>query len=158
VAAARASAAGLPITIVTEDSWAARLASASRNRPGISLAPLDRSPRVLFRALQRNEGVVLLSDLARGGVQTVTVPFFGSDAPLPSGPARLSMHTEAPIAAVTCVRTFPFRYRVEFHPAIWPCTESVQDLTAQIAGEFEALIRKYPDQWYPVGRIWSDQA
>ena len=160
VAAARASATGLHIAIVTEGTWAARLAAASRSRRGISLVRRDHSLRVLLRALHTNEGVVLLSDLARPGVQTVDVPFFGQDAPLPSGPARLSARTGAPIVAVACVRTSTCRYRVEFRPPIWPNSinlsrdESLHALTAPIATEFEALIRKYPDQWYPFGKIW----
>jgi KDO2-lipid IV(A) lauroyltransferase len=155
VAAARASAAGLPIVIVTESSWAARLAATSRERPGIALAPRDRSPRTLLQALHRNEGVVLLSDLVRPGVQTLTVPFFGLEAPLPSGPARLSAHTSAPIVVLACVRTSPCRYRIDFRPPIWPAEQSVQDLTQRIAAEFGVLIRRYPDQWYPFGRIWT---
>jgi KDO2-lipid IV(A) lauroyltransferase len=155
VAAARASVVGLPISIVTEATWAARFASASRGRPGVVLVPRDRSPRVLLRALHRNEGVVLLSDLVRPGVQTVCVPFFGEQAPLPSGPARLSARTGAPIVAVGCVRSGICRYRVEFRPPIWPSGESPESLTNRIAADFEALIRKYPDQWYPFGHIWT---
>jgi KDO2-lipid IV(A) lauroyltransferase len=157
VAAARASTAGLAITIVTEGTWAARFAAGARRRPGISLVSRDHSLRALLRALKRNEGVVLLSDLARPGVHTIDVPFFGYSAPLPSGPARLSARTGAPIIALACVRIAASRYRLEFRPPIWPDEASLDLLTARMAAEFECLIREYPDQWYPFGRIWSDQ-
>jgi KDO2-lipid IV(A) lauroyltransferase len=164
VAAARASAAGFPILIVTEGTWAARLASASRRRPGITLVSRESSMRELLRALKRNEGVVLLSDLARPGLQTVVVPFFGRPAALPSGPARLSARTGAPIIPVACIRTAICRYQVEFCAPIWPDAfdrkgeRTVQTITAAIAGNFEELIRRHPDQWYPFGHIWSDPA
>ena len=160
VAAARASAAGLPITIVTEDTWAARLVSFSRQRPGVALVSRDRSLRALVSALRRNEAVVLLSDLARPGVQTVEVPFFEYPAPLPSGPARLSARTGAPIVAVACVRTAECHYRVDIRPPIWPDGGVARDghvhaLTRRIAADFQVLITQYPDQWYPFGRVWT---
>jgi KDO2-lipid IV(A) lauroyltransferase len=157
VAAARASAASLAITIVTEGTWAARFAAGARERPGISLVSRDRSLGALLRAHKSNEGVVLLSDLARPGVHTIDVPFFRHPAPLPSGPARLSARTGAPIIALACVRTSAARYRVEFRPPIWPEEATPDLLTARMAAEFEWLIREYPDQWYPFGRIWADQ-
>lgn len=155
VAAARSSAAGLHIAIVTESTRQAQLASASRRRPGITLVHRDRSLRVLLRALQHNEGVALLSDLARKGLQTEKVAFFGNDARFPTGPGRLSERTNAPVVAVTCVRTSSCRYRVEFRPPIWPRAVSASEIVGQIAREFEALISRYPDQWYPFGHIWA---
>jgi KDO2-lipid IV(A) lauroyltransferase len=156
VAAARASAAGLPITIVTEGTWEARLAAGSRARPGISLVPRGRSLRPLLRALARNEGVVLLSDVARPGIQTVDVPFFGHPAPLPVGPARLSLRTRAPIVALACARTGVGQYQLTFRPPRWPEAVDAAELTAHIAADFEALITAHLDQWYPVGRIWTE--
>jgi KDO2-lipid IV(A) lauroyltransferase len=162
VAAARASASGVPVSIVTESGWQAHLAAASRVRPGVKLVPRDRSLRALLEALRRNEGVVLLSDLARPGLQTIEVPFLGGTAPLPSGPARLALKTGAPLVALACVRTSPFNYSLEFRPPIWPPrvpanrAETVETLTAQIAREFEALVRACPEQWYPFGEVWSN--
>ena len=159
IAAALASAAGLPITIVTEDSWAARLVAGSRRRPGVHLAPRDRSLRPLLRALGHNEAVVLLADLARSGVHTLEVPFFGHPAPMPSGPARLAVRTGAAMLVVYAVRTAPGQYRVELQPP--PATDGdsgtddvVWKLTARMAAGFERAIRAYPDQWYPFSRIW----
>jgi phosphatidylinositol dimannoside acyltransferase len=159
VAAALASAAGLPITIVTEDGWGARLVAGSRRRPGVRLAPRERSLRPLLRALGRNEAVALLADLARSGVHTLEVPFFGRPAPMPSGPARLSVRTGAPILVVCAVRSAPGRYRVELQPPLRTGADSdeesaVRQLTAGMAAGFERAIRAYPDQWYPFSPIW----
>jgi lauroyl/myristoyl acyltransferase len=87
-------------------------------------------------------------------VQTATVPFFGHDARLPSGPARLSARTGAPIVALACARTGACRYRLEFRPPIWPDGAAADTLLRRIAADFEVLIRHFPDQWYPFGRIW----
>jgi len=156
VAAARASAAGVPITVVTEASWAARLTLDSRRRPGVSIVPRDHSVRPLLRALSRGEGVVLLSDLPRPGLSTVEVPFFGDRASMPDGPARVSLRTEAPVVAVACVRTSVGRYRVVFRPPLWADGSTVQSLTSRVALDFERLIRDHLDQWYPFGHIWAN--
>ncbi len=166
VAAARASAANLPVTIVAEDTWAARLVAGSRLRPNVQLVSRQHSLRPLLRALGRNEAVALLSDLARPGLETVEVPFFGQPAPMPSGPARLALRTSAPLVVVASVRTAAGRYRVELQPPVSAAdseTESesarqavVADLTARLAAGFERVVLTYPDQWYPFGTIWPD--
>ncbi|MBV9580176.1 MAG: lysophospholipid acyltransferase family protein, partial [Chloroflexi bacterium] len=121
--------------------------------------PRSRSVRVLLEALQHNEGVVLLSDLARPDLQTVEIPFFDRLARLPSGLARLALKTGASIVAVACVRTLVCHYRAEFRPALRPVAPGSRDaavatLTTRIAAEFEALIQASPGQWYAFGQIW----
>lgn len=163
MAALFAAAYGFPITVVTEGDWATELVAGSRERPGVRLAPRGIALRELFRALRRNEAVVLLSDIVRPGVQVVEVPFFNSPAPFPVGPARLAWRTGAPVLVVACVRLAPARFRLVVGPPLRPDgapdeASACRDLTARIASGFEAVIRTHPDQWYPFHPVWPDLA
>ncbi|MBF6591094.1 MAG: lysophospholipid acyltransferase family protein [Ktedonobacterales bacterium] len=163
VGAAFAQARGLKLSVVTESNWATELVAGSRVERGVTLVPRDRGLRLLFRALQRNECVVMLSDLANAGVQTMDVPFFGHPAPFPMGPARLSQHTGAPILVITSVRLPDSTYLIKTDPPLRPDTsrsaeDEVARLTAAVASGFERIIRQYPDQWYAFHPVWPAEA
>jgi lauroyl/myristoyl acyltransferase len=124
--------------------------------------PRAQSLRALFRALARDECVVLLGDIAPEGVETAQVPFFGRPAPFPLGPARLAQRTRAPILVISCVRMPDYTYRLEAQPPLRadptrPADAAVLDLTAAIAARFERLIAAWPEQWYPFHPVWPDQ-
>ena len=159
VAASYAQAFGLQLTIVTEGNWVAELVAGSRTSQGVTLVPRERSLRPLFRALARNECVVMISDIAKDDLQAVAVPFMGRPARFPLGPARLSRQTGAPILIVSCARLPDGRYRLEPQPPLYadpvkPTKEAVADLTARVAAGFERVIAAHPAQWYPFHEIW----
>lgn len=159
VAAVLAEAYAAKLTIVTESDWVTELVASARVGHGVTLVPRDRSLRALFRALARKESVVLLADIANGGVQTIDVPFFGKPAPFPVGPARLAVRTRAPILVVYCVRLPDRTYLMEAQPPLRadPATsedENVQALTATMAARFAHIIAAYPEHWYPYHPMW----
>jgi KDO2-lipid IV(A) lauroyltransferase len=159
VAAAYAQARGLNLTVVTESNWFTELVASSRKEQGVALVPRDRSLRALFRALRRKEVVVMLSDLATEGIQTLDVPFCGHPAPFPMGPARLAQYTSAPIMVVTSARQLDGTYLIAASAPLQPdptrpAEEEVARLTAEVAAGFERIIRAYPDQWYPFHDVW----
>lgn len=161
VGAAYAQAYGLKLTVVTESNWVTELVAGSRREQGVTLAPRDKpqSLRLLFRALQRQECVVMLADLANEGVETMDVSFFGRPAPFPMGPARLAQRTGAPIVVVTSVPQPDLTYRVEALAPIrpdrtCPADEEVARLTQAIVHRFEEVIRANPAQWYPFHDVW----
>jgi KDO2-lipid IV(A) lauroyltransferase len=161
VGAVIAEAIGIRITVVTESNWVADLVAGSRMSHGVTLVPRGHSLRTLFRALARRETVVLLSDVANDGVQSMNVPFFGHLAPFPIGPARLATRTGAPIVIVFAVRLPDLTYRVEVLPALRARSdvdveENVGALTAAIAADFQRIITAYPAHWYPFHPIWPD--
>lgn len=165
VAAAFAQAYGCQLTIVTESDWAAELVAGSRRSKGVTLAPRNQSLRALFRALARQECVVLLSDIAPAGVQTVEAPFFGAPAPFPLGPARLALATGAPLMVIQCVRLPDGRYRLEAQEPLCPpagrSRESEAEavaMTAAMAAGFERIVRADPEQWYPYHPVWPTSA
>jgi KDO2-lipid IV(A) lauroyltransferase len=159
VAAAFAQAYGCQLTIVTESDWGTELVAGSRRAQGVKLAPRNQSLRALFRALRRQECVVMLSDYAPHGVQTAQAPFFGAPAPFPLGPARLALATGAPVLVIMCVRTPGGRYLLEAQEPLYPTgardsEEASIAMTAQIAAGFERIVRAYPEQWYPYHPVW----
>ena len=159
VAAVFAQAYGYQLTVVTESNWVTELVAGSRAGHGVTLAPRDHSLRLLFRALARNECVVMLSDIAQDGLQLLAVPFFGTPAPFPMGPGRLAQHTGAPLLVISSVRLANGRYRVEAQPPLWPdrsapAEEEARRLTQAMVAGFERIIAAYPEQWYPFHPIW----
>ncbi|HEU5346638.1 MAG TPA: lysophospholipid acyltransferase family protein [Ktedonobacterales bacterium] len=164
VAAAFAQAYGCQLTIVTESDWGTELVAGSRRSRGVTLAPRNQSLRSLFRALRRQEFVVMLSDIAPAGVQTVDVEFFGAPAPFPVGPARLALTTGAPLMVIQCIRLPGGRYRLEAQEPLYPPERSRDSeadalaMTAAMAAGFERIIRADPEQWYPYHPVWPASA
>ena len=159
IAAVIAGAIGVKITVVTEGDWVTELVSGSRLTHGVTLVPRTQSLRALFRALRRNEAVVLLSDLANEGVQTLDVPFFGKLAPFPDGPARLAYRTGAPLMVVSCIRMPDRTYVMDGQPPLRSDPsrseeENIYALTAAMAAGFERVIARYPEHWYPYHPVW----
>lgn len=165
VALAFAQAYGLHLTVVTENNWVTSLVAGSRRQHGVTLAPRDqtRSLRVLFAALKRNECVVLLSDIANRGVQTLDVPFFGAPAPFPTGPARLAQRAGSPILVITSVKLADGTYRIAAQEPLranrsQPAERETERLTAAIADGFARVIAAFPAQWYPFHPVWPEPA
>lgn len=159
VAAVLASSFGCKLTVVTESDWLTELVAGSRQSAGVTLAPRDRSLRALFRALARQECVVMLTDVINDGVLSIEVPFFGNPAPFPMGPARLAEHTGAPIMVASAWRKPDHTYHIEGQEPLRAdparsTDENVYALTAGIARGFEHVITPHPEQWYPFHPIW----
>ena len=159
IAAVMAAAIDIKLTIVTEGDWVTELVSGSRLTSGATLVPRTQSLRALFRALRRNEAIVLLSDMANEGVQTIDVPFFGTPAPFPDGPARLAFRTGAPLMVISCMRMPDRTYTMEAQPPLRPDPslseeENIYALTAGMAAGFERVIARYPEHWYPYHPVW----
>lgn len=164
VAASYAQAYGLKLTVVTESNWVTELVAGSRREQGVILAPRDKPQtlRLLFRALQRRECIVMLADLANEGVETMDVSFFGRPAPFPMGPARMAVRTGAPVVVAASVRLPDMTYRFEALPSVRtdpcrPAADEVARITQAIASSFEQIISMNPAQWYPYHDIWPGQ-
>ncbi len=100
-------------------------------------------------ALARNEAVAMLGDRIYSG-RSQPVRFFGEEIEMPSGPLHIAALTGAPLVPVVTVREGD-RYVVRIRPAIEvhsPAPEAIAASGQALATEFEALIRRYPDQWY----------
>jgi len=122
------------------------------------LIPIRGARRELVDVLARggSAGLVADRDIAANGTPTV---LFGAEAPLPVGPAILSVETGAPAYAAIAWRRPDGRYgaRVERipMPPEGPLRERVVAFLDGEARAFERLIAVAPEQWWAVFfEIW----
>jgi KDO2-lipid IV(A) lauroyltransferase len=113
-----------------------------------------------IRALRRGEILALLIDTPALG-NGVTVDFFGAPCEVPTGPARIALHTGARVIPAALVRIkghdhliqpvldFELRYdKTDDEKA------DVRNLTQKIMRSLEQMVRQYPDQWFIFRPMW----
>jgi len=156
-------ALGYPVTVVTlkhNSAFTNHLVNTMRSRHGIRVIELGVSAYdgiEIIRALQRQEVLAVLGDRVfadRAGRTTL----FGRTVLLPLGPILMAMATGAPIVPAFSVMEEPGCYRGIIQPALeiyrGPDHEAaLQHNLRQVAGVFERVIRRFPDQWYQIDRL-----
>jgi KDO2-lipid IV(A) lauroyltransferase len=132
----------------------------TRARLGISVLPLDLAGlRKVTQALRDNEIVITAIDRDITGTGRM-LPFFGRRAPIPIGPAALTLRLGIPLFPVFVYRLPDYSLQVEGFPLIIakPTGDrrlDEQRVTEQLLRHIEAFIRKHPDQWHVPHRIWE---
>jgi KDO2-lipid IV(A) lauroyltransferase len=130
----------------------------AKEKRGIDVIGPENSYRKLLKALAANGVVILLVD---GNVYTggVELPFFGRNARLPDGPARLARASGAPVLGGYCRRMGNRAHRLHVEP-IMSAAEieagSRREALARIYGATERFIGSNADQWCMFRRIWGD--
>ena len=132
----------------------------TRSAFGVRIIGLREARRELLNEVRGGESVGLVADrdITGGGIE---VPFFGSPAPIPVGPALLATETDAPIylAAVWRVGRDGYRGRLDEVPVTrdGPRRERIAGTIAAEARAFERVIARAPEQWMAVFfPIWPD--
>lgn len=133
----------------------------TREKLGMEVVPLDgtsASARALIRALRDDRPVALVADrdMTADGVE---VEFFGEKTTIPAGPGILAARTGAPVLPVGVFIEGPGKYCAEVRPPLWterslPRSEQPAQLSQALVGEFEALIRREPEQWHLFTPNW----
>lgn len=130
-----------------------------RQSMGMEVLPLDG--RVLDTLTQRlNEGALVAlvadRDLSRSGIN---IDFFGGPARMPAGPALLALKTKAPLITAFVSYTDD-GIHIEFNSVVLPESgiesEMVQVIVQTTAQLFESGIKKAPQDWHMLQRIWVD--
>jgi KDO2-lipid IV(A) lauroyltransferase len=121
----------------------------------------DRAATTVLAALRANRVVCLVSDRDLTG-DGVEVEFFGERTTLPAGPALLAVRAGAPILPVAVY----FGRGLDHHAIVRPpldtarrgapstLRDDVARITQDLAHEFEALIRRAPEQWHLLQPNW----
>ncbi len=154
-----------PLNVITESFKPAKLddlVQGTRRRLGMKILPMERSARRLFRVLQENEILCLLIDrpATEGGV---VVDFFGHPVSVPGGAAALALRTGARVVPAGMIRLPDNTYLalvddgIDYRPA-GQYQDDMRALTQRIMASLEAMVRKYPDQWYMFRRMWNNPA
>jgi len=161
LAGAWACAEGMPVTTVAE-----RLRPESlfrdflryRESLGMTVLPLTGGPPTVpaLQARLRAGGLVPLMadrDLSRTGIE---VPLLGAGARLPVGPALLAKRTGAVLLPVSASYDTDARMHLWFHEPI-PVGAGEHDVraaTAAVADAFSAAIRRDPQDWHMLQRVF----
>jgi KDO2-lipid IV(A) lauroyltransferase len=90
--------------------------------------------------------------------ESVKVPFFGTPALTPIGPAKFAIRTEAMVSISYIERLPDGRHRARFLPP-FQCRKEDDpvELTARITREFEEQIRRVPEQWVWMHDRWRER-
>jgi len=137
-----------------------------RDRQGqksIPAEPVKVCLRETLMSLRRNEIVLFVADEnrspRRGGI---FVDFFGSPAATVTGPAVLTLRTNAPIVPLFIIRQQNGRYKIRIDPAIdlersGNNKEDIISFTAKFTKIIETYVSQYPDQWMWINERWRSQ-
>ena len=133
------------------DAYLSRLRTMSGNR---IIGKKDYA-RVMLRALGRNEAVGILIDQNVSHDEGVFVPFFGVQACVSPGLARMAAHTGATvIPGFALWSDVEQKYVLRFYPPLEMSGDALED-TRRIHAQLEGVIREYPDQWLWMHRRWK---
>ncbi|MFD9889792.1 phosphatidylinositol mannoside acyltransferase [Amycolatopsis sp. NPDC059027] len=129
---------------------------AYRESLGFEIVPLtgdSSSMRVLLSRLRENKVVCLVGDRDLSG-SGVPVKFFGEQARLPMGPARLAATTGAALIPAGCWFTED-GWEVRMHPRIRVTNRAeVPAATQALADIFAADIAAHPADWHMLQKFW----
>ena len=114
--------------------------------------------REVFKHLRSGGAIAMAIDRDLTGTG-VSMPFFGVPASIPVGVVEVAMRSGAAVVPVVLVRTrkgvlgevFP---EVEYDPAV-PRDPEVRRVVASVLRTFEDMIRRHPDQWHVLDRVWD---
>lgn len=133
------------------DREAARLRTLTGNRV-IEKRDFGRG---ILRALAANEAVGILIDQNVAASEGIFVPFFGVDACVSTGLAKIAAHSGAAIIPGFALwKEGEARYVLKFYPPFWASGDVEAD-TRRVHGELERAIREYPGQWLWMHRRWK---
>lgn len=132
----------------------------TRSSVGVELVTLRDARRALTAALDEGGTVGMVVDRNVAG-GTVDVPFFGSSAPLPMGPALLASDRGLPIWLASVRRGSGGRFHGQLRRVDLPATGNRRaKLTggmAALAAAMEEAVAVAPEQWWSIFfPIWPD--
>jgi KDO2-lipid IV(A) lauroyltransferase len=130
-----------------------------RTQFGSNLIPKGRSMRRILKNLQGRKHLAFLMDQNVDWYEGVFVEFFGRRACTNKGLALLALKTEAPVVPIFLVREAS-HFRIEIGPEVplvktGDKTKDVEANTQLYNRAIEAIVRRYPDQWFWVHQRWK---
>lgn len=133
----------------------------TREQLGVRVMYDDQAVRQVPRALREGRIVAFVSDQGVKGLASSFVPFFGRPAKTPRGAAVFAQRSEAPTVFAAAMRQPSGKYWL--HMREIPISrdgnrDDVVDETVAIYTRFlEALVRRYPEQYFWLHRRWRRQ-
>lgn len=130
-----------------------------RTRWTNDVVPLGVSIRNVFSVLL-NKGIVAMVADQRGPEGSIKLNFFGRMTSVYTGPAILSLKTNAPLIYGIVIRQKDFTYKVEFteidrNNLPDDQEEKIKLLSERSLKHLEKIIKQYPEQWLWMHRRWK---
>jgi len=131
-----------------------------RTLNGNTVIPKGGSGKTITRLLGENKALGILSDQNVSAREGVFVEFFGRPACTAVGLAVLAMRTGAPVIPAFMPRMPDGRYRFIIQEAVQidDTGDYEKDLftnTQRFTKVVEAMVRRYPDQWFWLHQRWK---
>jgi KDO2-lipid IV(A) lauroyltransferase len=152
---------GYPIKVIgapLDNPWLDRFLVDMRNRAGYANIMRGDGARAIIRALKSGHMLAMLIDQDTK-VNGVFVDFFGKKAHTAVGPVVLAERFGAPIIPVFMRMKPDLTYHIECFPPVpltWTGNKEKDILvnTQKCSDAYEAVIRRYPEQWAWMHRRW----
>ena len=126
-----------------------------RSQRGLQCIPLGHAARGVMEALKHNECVAMLAD-RDFTAHHFPILFFGKPAHLSSGPARIAVKTQAPLAPIFILRQPDDTFLLRLYPPIVPNPQTtVAELQERIRDVLEQEIGRNPLQWFMFDDFWN---
>ncbi len=128
---------------------------------GTRSMPKKSAARILIRALRQKQLIALLADQNQTASAGIFASLFGVPACTTPGPARLAMHTGAPIVPVFLVREGETdHHRLVIYPDVEVADtgDKLADMvetTERCNRVIERALTEYPDQWIWFHKRWK---
>ena len=136
-----------------------------RRSHGVHFLPLGGSGamRAMLQALRNNKIVLITADRAVQG-ERVALPFFGTPAELPAGPAALASRTGATVVGAFGWRTYGANGKRPIEGTFTPLSlalpeEQRTDMMSVMRGivnRMEQHIAAHPEQWVVFSPMWKN--
>jgi KDO2-lipid IV(A) lauroyltransferase len=138
-----------------------RILVATRDQAGYTNIARGKGTREIIRALKKGGVVGMLTDQDTKA-EGVFVNFFGRPAHTPTGPAVLARRLDLPIIPIFIYLQDDLTYRIECLPPLELVKSDdeaydIQANTQKCSDTYEAMIRRFPEQWVWMHKRWKTQ-
>ncbi len=109
----------------------------------------------IHNALSDNKLICFTGDRFLKGSKTLTEKLLNKDAEFPSGPFLLGSRLKVPVAFVYVMKESATHYHLYARKATFK-NRDAQDLLKKYTESIEAILKKYPYQWFNYFDFWGD--
>jgi len=155
------AARGVPVHAISpaDPTGTYRLQNSLRTKYGAETMPA--SPEAVRTSIKRLlEGGILVTGMDRPAAKGDRIEFFGRQAFLPTGFARLAIRTHSLLLPAVVLPDGPNHYRAEALEMLEPPKERTDaaalGLARDVLRQMEPVIRAYADHWLMFFPVWPD--
>lgn len=153
---------GFAVTEPIEPPKLYRMMNEIRSSHGVGFMPVGgvAGAKGLIKTLRKGGAIALMGDRDIEGPR-MRLPLFGAETWMPTGPIELGLRTGCPIFPSFCMRRGRFKIEAWLEEPLE--IERTDDFQADVRkgalmwiARYEDYVRKHPDQWAVLERLWDD--